>query len=49
MKLLVAKVLWTFDVEMVPNQDFNFKRDFRLYAMWEKPKFWVRFHKRTDL
>ncbi|KAI0102820.1 cytochrome P450 [Nemania sp. FL0031] len=44
-RLFVAKVLWEFDVEMLPGQDFNFERDFRLYAMWEKPKFWVRFHK----
>ncbi|KAJ8117362.1 hypothetical protein ONZ43_g4226 [Nemania bipapillata] len=45
MRLFIAKVLWEFNVEMLPGQDFNFERDFRLYAMWEKPKFWVRFHR----
>ncbi|KAI1845474.1 hypothetical protein JX266_008332 [Neoarthrinium moseri] len=44
MRLFVAKVLWTFDVEMLPDQDLNFERDFKLYAMWEKPEFWARFH-----
>ncbi|RYO84481.1 hypothetical protein DL762_005654 [Monosporascus cannonballus] len=43
-RLFIAKVLWTFDVEMLPNQSIVFERDFRMYGMWEKPKFWVRFH-----
>ncbi|KAK7750409.1 hypothetical protein SLS62_007708 [Diatrype stigma] len=43
-KLFIAKVLWTFDIEMLPNQNIVFEKNFRMYGMWEKPKFWVRFH-----
>ncbi|KAI0970592.1 cytochrome P450 [Xylaria arbuscula] len=45
-RLFIAKVLWTFDIEMLPNQDIVFERDFKMYGMWEKPKFWVWFHPR---
>ncbi|KAI0379537.1 cytochrome P450 [Hypomontagnella monticulosa] len=48
MRLFVTKVLWTLDVEMLPNQDIKFERDFRLFAMWEKPKFWVRFREKAS-
>ncbi|KAF4634048.1 hypothetical protein G7Y89_g4056 [Cudoniella acicularis] len=43
-RLFIAKVLWSFDVEMLPDQNIVFERDFNIHAMWEKPKFWVRFH-----
>ncbi|KAK7917480.1 cytochrome P450 [Apiospora marii] len=43
-RLFLAKVLWSFDVEMLPNQSIVFERDFSMYAMWNKPSFWVRFH-----
>ncbi|KAI1321399.1 cytochrome P450 [Xylariaceae sp. FL0255] len=42
-KLFIAKVLWTFDIDMVANQNIVFEKDFRM-CMWQKPKFWVRFH-----
>jgi hypothetical protein len=42
-RVFIAKVLWTFDVEMLPNQTIVFERDLRHYGMWEQPKFWVRF------
>jgi hypothetical protein len=40
----MAKVIWAFDVEMLPNQNISFESDFRMYGMWAKLKFWVRFH-----
>ncbi|THV52969.1 hypothetical protein BGAL_0063g00270 [Botrytis galanthina] len=43
MKLYLAKILWTFDVEAVPGQNLSFDRDFSVYTMWDKPRFWVRF------
>ncbi|KAF7949448.1 uncharacterized protein EAE97_002957 [Botrytis byssoidea] len=43
MKLYLAKILWTFDVEAVSGQDVAFDRDFSVYTMWNKPQFWVRF------
>lgn len=43
MKLYLAKILWTFDVEAVPGQDLSSDRDFSVYTMWDKPRFWVRF------
>ncbi|KAI1297998.1 isotrichodermin C-15 hydroxylase [Xylaria venustula] len=45
-RLFIAKVLWIFDIEMLPNQDIVLERDFKMYGMWEKPKFWVWFHPR---
>ncbi|KAI1121505.1 cytochrome P450 [Nemania abortiva] len=42
-KLFIAKVLWKFDVEMLPGQNIIFERDFRMYGMWKKPDFRVRF------
>ncbi|KAK8068348.1 hypothetical protein PG996_007460 [Apiospora saccharicola] len=38
-RLFLAKVLWTFDVEVLPGQSIEFERDFSMYAMWNKPKF----------
>ncbi|KAI0469974.1 cytochrome P450 [Xylariaceae sp. FL0804] len=43
-RLFIAKVLWAFDVEMLPNQSISFEKDFRMYGMWQKPQFRVRFH-----
>ncbi|KAK7730558.1 hypothetical protein SLS63_005803 [Diaporthe eres] len=44
-RLFIAKVLWSFDVEMAASQKrIDFDRDFTRYAMWEKPQFRVRFH-----
>ncbi|ROW04706.1 hypothetical protein VMCG_04795 [Cytospora schulzeri] len=37
-RVFIAKVLWTFDVERVPGEEVVFDRDFRSYAMWDKPK-----------
>lgn len=43
-RLFIAKVLWSFDVEVTPGQKrIDFDRDFKMYAMWEKPEFRVRF------
>ena len=42
-RLFIAKLLWSFDIELVPGQDLDWDRDFRLYAMLEKPKLYVKF------
>jgi hypothetical protein len=42
-RLYLAKVFWALDLELVPGQDFDFERDSRPYAMWEKPGLRVRF------
>ncbi|KAH7303550.1 isotrichodermin C-15 hydroxylase [Stachybotrys elegans] len=42
-RLFIAKVIWAFDVERLPGQEIIFDRDFRSYAMWDKPKIQVRF------
>ncbi|KAK9775317.1 putative Cytochrome P450 [Seiridium cardinale] len=50
-RTFLAKVLWTFDIEAIPGQNIVFEEDFRLFAVWKKPKFYVRFipaiHDRT--
>ncbi|KAI0400702.1 cytochrome P450 [Xylaria palmicola] len=43
-KLFLAKVLWTFDVEAMKGMESSFDNDFRIYAMWKRPQVWVRFH-----
>lgn len=44
-RLFIAKVLWSFDVEIASGQKrIDFDRDFKMYATWEKPEFRVRFH-----
>ncbi|KUI67781.1 Isotrichodermin C-15 hydroxylase [Cytospora mali] len=40
-RLVVAKMLWLFDVEQV-SKELDFDRDFRVYGMWTKPDLRVR-------
>lgn len=41
MRLILAKVLWHFDVELVqPGNEWM--RDQRVFALWEKPALEVR-------
>ncbi|EHK98806.1 putative Isotrichodermin C-15 hydroxylase [Glarea lozoyensis 74030] len=40
MRIFVAKVLWSFDVEMVSDHKIVYERDFKMHRMWEKPEFW---------
>lgn len=42
-KLLIAKVLWTFDVVQVPGQDFDLERTLLHYGFLAKPELRVRF------
>jgi cytochrome P450 len=42
-KLFLAKVLWTFDLEMIPGQDLVFDKSYKYYTMWNKPQFRVKF------
>ncbi|CAG8956481.1 hypothetical protein HYFRA_00003867 [Hymenoscyphus fraxineus] len=41
-RLFIGKLLWSFDIAKLPNQEIVFERDFKINAMWDKPKFWVR-------
>ncbi|KAI1661697.1 cytochrome P450 [Daldinia decipiens] len=42
-RLFIAKVLWTFDLEMVSGQNINMDKDLRGWGMYEKPEVRVRF------
>ncbi|VUC34838.1 unnamed protein product [Clonostachys rosea] len=43
-RLLMAKVLWQFDLEFGAGQrELSFERDFKFLAFWDKPEFRVRF------
>lgn len=42
-RLLIAKLLWSFDMELVPGQRLDWERDFKLYAIWHRPEVYVRF------
>jgi cytochrome P450 len=40
-RLVVAKVLWLFEIEQT-SRKLDFDRDFRVYGMWTKPELRVR-------
>ncbi|KAI0025983.1 cytochrome P450 [Xylariomycetidae sp. FL0641] len=42
-RLFIAKVLWTFDLELGPGQDVDVDRDLKGYSMYIKPEVRVRF------
>ncbi|KAI9154647.1 Cytochrome P461 monooxygenase [Paramyrothecium foliicola] len=42
LRLYLAKVVWALDIDLVPGQNLDFERDYRLYAMWEKPELWLK-------
>ena len=48
MNLLMAKIFWTYDLELV-NKDVNWLQEGKVHILWWKPKLFVRFHKRPDL
>ncbi|CAH0021772.1 unnamed protein product, partial [Clonostachys rhizophaga] len=43
-RLLMAKVLWQFDLEFgIGQRDLSFEKDYKFLAFWDKPEFHVRF------
>jgi hypothetical protein len=42
-RLVMAKVLWTFDISMVPGQHVDLESDLRAWGYWIKPELRVRF------
>ncbi|KAH7309879.1 cytochrome P450 [Stachybotrys elegans] len=43
-KLLMAKVIWQFDLEASLGQGrLSFEKDFKFLVFWERPPFWVQF------
>ena len=42
-RLFMAKVLWTFDLEMVSGSNIDMDRDLKGWGMYKKPEFRVRF------
>lgn len=47
-RLVMAKVLWSFDLELVPGQDVNLERDLTAWGYWIKPELRVRFVPATN-
>lgn len=45
MNLLLAKMLWQYDLELM-NKDIDFIGEGQVFVMWWKPKLMVRFHRR---
>lgn len=41
--MFLAKVLWSFNVEKVPGQNFDLERTLLHYDFFEKPEIQVRF------
>lgn len=48
MNLLLAKTLWSYDIELV-NKDVDWLKEGRVHVLWWKPELVMRFHKRPAL
>ncbi|KAL8634030.1 hypothetical protein Q9189_000276 [Teloschistes chrysophthalmus] len=48
MNLLLAKMLWTYDLELV-NKNLDWLKEGKVHVLWWKPKLFVRFHKRPGV
>lgn len=44
MNLLMAKMFWTYDLELV-NKDIDWLKESKVHVLWWKPKLCIRFHK----
>jgi hypothetical protein len=44
MSLVLAKLIWTYDFELV-NKEVDWLRDCRSHILWWKPELFVRFKK----
>lgn len=42
-RMFLAKLLWTYDLELVRGHELTFDKDFTVHTMWNKPSIWVRF------
>ncbi|RAH76706.1 cytochrome P450 [Aspergillus japonicus CBS 114.51] len=42
-RILLAKMIWEFDWELLNQGEVNWERDLHLYAIWEKPPVIVRY------
>ncbi|KAI1341981.1 cytochrome P450 [Xylariaceae sp. FL0016] len=42
-RLVLAKVLWSLDLEKVPGQDVDLEKDLKTWGYWVKPELRVRF------
>lgn len=42
-RIILAKMIWSFDWELLNKGQVNWLRDLRLYAIWEKPPVIVKY------
>ncbi|RYP76857.1 hypothetical protein DL769_003543 [Monosporascus sp. CRB-8-3] len=48
MNLLMAKIFWSYDLELV-NKEVNWLKEGKVHVLWWKPKLFVRFHRRASI
>lgn len=41
-RLILAKMLWTFNIELANGYDVDWVRDTRLYGVYNRPEVWLR-------
>ena len=41
MRLIMAKMIWSFDFELQPESD-NWMEECRVMAVWIRPKLWMK-------
>lgn len=42
-RLIVAKLLWSVDMAMVPGQKIDLEKDLKTYGFWVKPDVRIKF------
>lgn len=44
-RLVLAKLVWKFDMELTNRSNIDWERDLRMFAIWTRPQIMVKFTK----
>lgn len=42
LRIVIAKMVWSFDMELTNKDQIDWERDAYLYGIWERPELWVK-------
>ncbi|KAK1712133.1 cytochrome P450, partial [Colletotrichum lupini] len=48
LRIVIAKLVWSFDMELTNKNRIDWQRDSYLYGIWERPQLWVKATPRPD-
>lgn len=49
LRIVIAKLVWSFDMELTNKNEIDWQRDAYLYGIWERPELWVKATARPGL